>query len=164
MKSNKCNKSCPWFDKVYIRPPHVDTLLYSGQDLLHLLHPFLSSIEYILYSFPNNNNNNNNNNKPTHTSRRSLVSISKINKKDIWRQICGFNLYCAGVSNLLITISKYYTYGIGGTWGTFDPLNAGEPWRFLDQVYFKKSQGKSFFFGWKSPKSPRIHTCKICHH
>jgi len=33
----------------------------------------------------------------------------------------------------------------GGTWGTFDPLNAGEPWRFLEQVYFKKSQGKSFF-------------------
>jgi len=32
-------------------------------------------------------------------------------------------------------------YGFGGTWGTFDPLNAGEPWRFLDQVYFKKSQG-----------------------
>jgi len=30
-------------------------------------------------------------------------------------------IYATFVSNLLITISKYYMYGIGGTWGTFDP-------------------------------------------
>ena len=54
-------------------------------------------------------------------------------------------IYATFVSNLLITISKYYTYGFGGTWGTFDPLNAGEPWRFLDQVYFKSPKANHFF-------------------
>ena len=47
-------------------------------------------------------------------------------------------------------------YGFGGTWGTFDPLNAGEPWRFLDQVYFKKSQGKSLFFDGNYPNDPCV--------
>jgi len=70
-------------------------------------------------------------------------------------------IYATFVSNLLITISKYYTYGIGGTWGTFDPRNAREPWDFFKQLYFKNDQGKSYFFAGKSPKSPRIHTRKI---
>jgi len=57
-KCDKCDKSCPWFDKVYLRPPHVDTLLYLGQDLSHLSHlsqflPFsLYRIYSIFYSFP----------------------------------------------------------------------------------------------------------------
>jgi len=69
-------------------------------------------------------------------------------------------IYATFVSNLLITISKYYTYGIGGTWGTFDPRNAREPWDFFKQLYLKRPRQIIFFAG-KSPKSPRIHTRKI---
>ena len=47
-------------------------MLYLGQDFFPFFTPSLS-LEYILYSFPNdknnnNNNNNNNNKKPTYTS------------------------------------------------------------------------------------------------
>ena len=44
---------------------------------------------------------------------------------------------------------------LGGTWGTFEGQNAGEPWDFFKQLYFENDQGKSYFFAQKSPKSPQ---------
>ena len=50
-RNYKNYKSCPCFDKVSYTPPHVDTLLYLGQDFFPFFTPSLS-LEYILYSFP----------------------------------------------------------------------------------------------------------------
>ena len=45
-----------------------------------------------------------------------LVSISKINKKDNWRQICGFNLYCAGVSLSYTRVVRFVSNFNSDSW------------------------------------------------
>jgi len=82
-KGKEGKKSCPWFDKVYLRPPHVDTLLYLGQDFFPSFPTFPTFpffIEYILYSFP---------------VKKIMIMIMIIikNLRILLTTKCGFNLY-----------------------------------------------------------------------
>ena len=69
------------------------------------------------------------------------------------KDTCTFIWMWPSLVNLVTTLSHFEGQNAGGTWGTFDPRNAREPWRFIN-MFIIKSPKANHCFSFKSPPSP----------